>query len=402
MFVQHLQEYVNKADAIGTKPRAPRKRVTFLLEKSLTPQGLESDDAIELLNAALQEDQQELIKDFAAQLRRPRPKDILLLPPLYFTSRCENKCVYCDFSSRGTRLSQREFLDEMKALLDMGYRSIELVSSQDPELFIKDAAYSPHNQVFDIQKVVDYFNLARAELNARGGGMLTSNIPPVDLNSLKSLKAAGLDCFLLWVETFHPAQYRKLHSNQGPKFNQWFRIRSYEAALAAGIGHVAGAFLKGLYDWRKEEFLLYELDRHLRTRTGKGFSIIGTPRLKGPYLKTRLVAPYRVADADYELNIALDRILFDGLIWLQTRETPALNRRLIDRYGAGVVLTLDCSTAPGGYSQPSQRRAQFPVFRQNLNAAVADLENQGYSVIFNWSAETLSSFLRNRGPDTHG
>lgn len=401
MFIQHLQEFVNRTDIIGTTPPAPRKRVADLLEKSLGPHGLEFDETIELLNATFPEANQELIKDFAAQHERPGRKDILLLPPLYFTSRCENKCLYCDFSSRGTRLPRQEFLAEMKALLDAGFRSIELVSSQDPEIFQRKTDSQPDNQIFDIREVVEYFRLAASALRNRGGGMLTSNIPPVDLESLKSLKAVGLDCFLLWVETFHPAQYKKLHPNRGSKSHQSFRLKSYEIALEAGIGHVAGAFLKGLYDWRKEEVLLYELDQHLRTINGKGFSIIGTPRLKGPFQRTKLVSPYKVSDAEYELNIALDRILFDGLIWLQTRETPALNRYLIDRYGAGLILTLDCSTAPGGYSKPSKRKVQFPVYRQNLGPAVTDLEDHGYNVVFNWTAKTLASFLRNRGNETH-
>ena len=402
MFSQHLQELVNKAEEIGTKPPARQKRVIFLLEKSLSPKGLESDELIELLNATLKEDNQELIKDFASQYKRPRSKDILLLPPLYFTSKCENKCRYCGFSSKGTRLSKEEYLAEMNALLDAGYRSIELVSSQDPELFLKEKSYLPDDHAFKIPKVVDYFKLAQRQLRNRGGGMLTSNIPPLDLESIKSLKDVGLNCFLLWVETFHPAHYQKLHHENGPKFNQPFRLRSFEIAIEAGIEHIAGAFLKGLYDWRKEEMLLYEFDKYLRKMNGKGFSIIGTPRLKGPFLRSKLVRPYRVSDAEYELNIALDRILFNGILWLQTRETPALNKRLIHRYGAGVVLTLDCSTAPGGYSKPSKRRAQFPIFHQNLRAAVSDLENQGYKVIFNWTAKTLTEFLRKCGNGPHG
>jgi 2-iminoacetate synthase len=396
VFVRNLQEYVSLASGIGTRAAASKNRLISLLEKSLTPQGLGSGELIELLNATLPEGHQELVKDFAAQVRRPHRQDILLLPPLYFSSPCENKCLYCDFSSKGTRLTATEFVREMKALLDLGYRSIELVSSQDPTLFPKKAGYSPERQVFEVGKVVDYFESAAAELKKRGGGMLTSNIPPLDVASLRTLKAAGLDCFLLWVETFHPVQYRKLHPTRGPKSNQAFRLRSYEAARAAGIPHVAGAFLKGLYDWRQEEFLLYELDRHLRKTTGCGFSIIGTPRLKGPFAQTRLVSQYRVSDSDYELNIALDRILFDGVIWLQTRESPALNNHLLDRYGAGLILTLECSTAPGGYSHRSKRKSQFPVFHQNLRQAVARLEERGYKVIFDWTAETLSSFQRKR------
>jgi 2-iminoacetate synthase len=402
MLLRNLEGHQDKIETIGAMPPAPKRVVASLLEKSLTGAGLELEETVEVLNASCHPGGRALIEDFSAGLSRPRAADILLLPPLYFSSICENRCLYCDFSSRGTRLSRREFLAEMNALLDMGYRSIELVSGQDPGLFSRTKAYRPEDQHFDVGRVASYFRLAKDRLDARGGGMLTSNIPPIDRESLAGLKAAGLDCFLLWVETFDPEQYRRLHPNGGPKSDQAFRLRSYAEAREAGVAHLAGAFLKGLYDWRKEEAFLYLLDRDLRRAYGRGFSIIGTPRLKGPFQKTKVVRPYAVSDADYELNIALDRILFDGVLWLQTRETPVLNKHLIDRYGAGLILTLDCSTAPGGYSKASQRKAQFPVHRQNLARAVAELEDRGYNVIFDWTAETLSGFQRTRRTDGQG
>ena len=183
-------------------------------------------------------------------------------------------------------------------------------------------------QRFSIAGAVRYFELARERLSSNGGGMLTSNIPPLDVGSFRRLKSAGLDCYLVWLETFNPRQYEQLHYARGPKINQAFRLDSFERAIDAGITHQAGAFLKGLYDWRQEEAVLYLLDRHLKKRNGLGFSIIGTPRLKGEFLRSPLVKPYQVSDDEYELNIALDRILFDGILWFQTREPFSLNSRL--------------------------------------------------------------------------
>ncbi len=396
MFSHRLFEIIDQAERIGKFPPADQREILHLLEKSITNDGLEIGELIDLVNGTFEEKNRELIKDFASQYPRPRSRDILLLPPLYFSSVCENGCLYCNFSQNGDRLSHSAFLDEFNMLLNLGYKSIELVSSQDPGIYIHDRSYSPNNQVFQIDEVISYFELAKSRLKKNGRGMLTSNIPPVDIVSFSKLKSAGLDCYLSWLETFNPAQYEKLHDKNGPKMNQKFRLDAFENAFMAGIEHVAGAFLKGLYGWRKEEVVLYQLDRYLKETRGIGFSIIGTPRLKGPFVKSRFVRDYLVSDSDYELNIALDRILFDGILWLQTRESVQTNRRLISTYGGGVILTLTSSTAPGGYYHPAKANAQFPVFKQNLDQTVKDFEHLGFNMIFDWNSRDLKDFQRKK------
>jgi 2-iminoacetate synthase ThiH len=185
-----------------------------------------------------------------------------------------------------------------------------------------------------------------------------------------------------------------LHDKKSPKSNQAFRLDSMEMAAKAGVEHLAGAFLKGLYEWRKEELVLYCMDAYLEKTVGHGFSILGSPRLKGKFATSELVNSFAVSDEEYELNVALDRILFNGILWLQTREPFELNRRLINRFGGDVILTLTCSTAPGGYHSTYRTKAQFPVHKQELAASVRELEDKGFNVRFDWNSETLSSFQR--------
>jgi len=394
MFSDLLPDIIRRAESIGRTRPLPEREVRALLEKCLRPEGLSAEELVELLNGTGDAKNQDLIKDFSAHHSRPHDRDILLLPPLYFSSVCENRCKYCHFSDHGRRLSLGEFAEEFEALLTLGYRSIELVSSQDPELYKKLPDATLASQRFSMECVAPYFELAKERLAAHGGGMLTSNIPPLDVDSFQRLKAAGLDCYLAWLETFHPQQYGRLHYDRGPKINQAFRLDSFERAIEAGIPHQAGGFLKGLYDWRQEEAALYLLDRYLKKTNGLGFSIIGTPRLKGPFRKSPLVRTHDVSDDDYELNIALDRVLFDGILWLQTRESFDLNRRLLNRYGAGVILTLTSSTAPGGYSKPASARAQFPVHKQSLDESVSALQGDGFHVLFAWTGRTLLDYQR--------
>jgi len=395
MFSTKLETIVQEAEKIGRLPVAEKKDVLALLETCGRGEGLEIEEILTLINSTLDAENRDLILDFSAGHKRPHDQEILLLPPLYISSICENDCLYCDFSSTGTRLSYEEFEREFDALIELGYKSIELVSSQDTNLFLHSEPFDTRNQSFQVEQLLEYFHIAKEKLEANGGGMITSNFPPVDYRSFQEMKRSGLDCFLIWLETFNPEQYAKLHHMEGPKINQSFRLDSFEDATRAGIEHLAGGFLKGLYDWRKEEVVLYMLDRHLKTVNGKGFSIVGTPRLKGNFLKSRHVSAYGVSDEDYELSIALDRILYDGILWLQTRESYETNRHLITKYGGGVILTLTSCTAPGGYHGPSRGGAQFPVFKQDLQRSVSDLEGLGFRVHFDWNSRSLLEFQRN-------
>jgi 2-iminoacetate synthase len=394
MFSDFLVAHYDKIEKIGSGPPSGPKEFLGLLEKSAAGQALEMDEIVALLNSVPEPNNSRSLLDFSMSLERPHRREILLLPPLYFSSVCENCCRYCDFSPNGVRLSPREFSDELAALLQTGYRSIELVSSQDPALYLRQAGFSLDDQKFDIRPVLEYVDIAKKCLAEYGGGMLTSNIPPLDRESLRKLKMAELDCYLIWQETFDAAQYGLLHGNGGPKKSQKFRLDSVEYALAAGIDHVAGAFLKGLFDWRKEEACLYLFDRHLKKNWGHGFSIIGTPRLKGKFIRSKQIRRYHVSDIDYELNIALDRVLYDGVLWLQTREPFALNRRLLKRFGGGLILTITCSTAPGGYHKTFNAKAQFPVFRRKLSSSLTSLEEDGFIVRFDWDSKTLKEFQR--------
>lgn len=394
MFSESLPGIVESIRDLDSVPRADRNELRRLLEKCAARDDLSQDEITRLVVSAPERENRELILRFSREHRRPFDDKVLLLPPLYIDSRCENHCRYCNFGHQdGERLSADEFKEEFERLLEIGYRSIEIVSSHDPELFVHKEGFNLSDQEYEIGGLIEYFDIARAGFGQAGKGMLTSNIPPLDTASLRRLKAAGLDCFLVWAETFDGDQYRRLHSGRTPKTQQSFRIDSFERAVEAGIEHVAGAFLKGLFDWRKEEIVLYLLDRHLKRLNGKGFSIIGTPRIKGPFQDSELIRRYQVPDEDYELNIALDRVLYGGLLWLQTRESFSFNRSLIQKYGGGVILTIDSCTAPGGYKKEPKGGEQFPVYKSERGKAVGELEDAGFEVVFDWGSETLSGAL---------
>jgi len=395
MFSEELPGILERANTIGTVLPISVAATAELLDKAGEGASLSEDEVFSLVNGLSEPANAEAVLARARAQRRPHDDQLLLLPPLYFSSICENTCAYCDFSlGGGVRLSPNGFQREVDALIGLGYSSIELVSSQDPELYKHCEGFDLDDQRFHLNGAARYFEILHTSLSANGGGMITSNIPPVDTNSFRKLREAGLDCFLAWLETFDTTQYGRLHSRKGPKGNQSYRIDSFERARAAGIEHVAGAFLKGLADWRREELVLYMFDRYLKERFGRGFSIIGTPRVKGRFVRSGAIRQYDVSDEEYRLNVALDRLLFDGVLWLQTRESFEMNRRLISEFGGGVILTLTSSTAPGGYAAPAETGSQFPVFKQDLDRAVEILRGDGFEVRFSWNADDLVACQR--------
>lgn len=397
MFSNELPKIIESVKDIDRVPRINKTKIQDLLEKCINREDLSLEEITELISSTADRENQELIKQFSSNYKRPFNKRVLLLPPLYIDSICANRCKYCNFSQNsGAQLSYEEFKEEFEKLLEIGYRSIEIVSSHDPALFVAKGSSDLNDQKYDIENLIGYFEIATELLGNNGSGMLTTNIPPLDEDSLKRLKDSGLDCFLVWAETFDSGQYNKLHVGKTPKTDQAFRLDSYERAIRAGIQHVAGAFLKGLYDWRKEEIVLYCLDKYLKKEFGRGFSIIGTPRIKGPFQNSDLIKQYAISDEEYEANIALDRILFDGILWLQTRESFSLNKRLIFKYGGGVILTIDSCTAPGGYKKEPKGKEQFPVHKSERKKSLLELESGGFETVFDWNSKTLSDLIRSK------
>ncbi|MCX6707008.1 MAG: hypothetical protein NT001_02600, partial [Candidatus Woesearchaeota archaeon] len=201
-------------------------QVNRLLEKRIEGRSLEENESIALIHASIIDDIAQNIIKTAAMLERPHKNKIFALPPLYVDSICENRCIYCNFREDGDSLSYEEFRTELKALLSKGYRSIELVFGQNPSIFRRKEPFKLRDQQFDISSVIKYFEIAKGEIDSAGGGMLTLNAPPLDKDSYKQLKKNGLDCFLLWAETFNPMQYARLHPGHTPKTEQRYRLES--------------------------------------------------------------------------------------------------------------------------------------------------------------------------------
>ncbi len=101
MFSEKLVEHIELARQIGTQQLISPHETERLLVKATEPDGLSPAEIITLLNGLDDPANARVVVDFSRSYSRPRDGEVFLLPPLYFSSICENKCAYCDFSTGG-------------------------------------------------------------------------------------------------------------------------------------------------------------------------------------------------------------------------------------------------------------------------------------------------------------
>ena len=84
----------------------PLARGEFLsLLETASARALDDDEIVALVGSTRDPGNQKALLQFAGEYRRSHDREVLLLPPLYFSSICENRCRYCSFSRNGERLT---------------------------------------------------------------------------------------------------------------------------------------------------------------------------------------------------------------------------------------------------------------------------------------------------------
>src|SRR5512137_1388181 len=102
MFSANLEKSVQLAERVGLSPPLPAAEFTRLLDRASRGH-LSEPELVELINGTRSDANCDIVLDFASSYRRPHDREILLLPPLYFSSICENACQYCNFRQDGKR-----------------------------------------------------------------------------------------------------------------------------------------------------------------------------------------------------------------------------------------------------------------------------------------------------------
>lgn len=304
---------------------------------------------------------------------------IYAIVPVYVTSICSERCLYCNFraGNRGVeiervRLTPEQLSAEVRHLVEQkGLRVIELVYATDPLTRVGRMC----RDVESVQRL-----LARY-----GGGAVGINAEALDEQEYRQLKNAGLNFVVLWQETYDNERYAQLHPGLTKKTRFEYRLDAFDRMLSAGIDAFGMGVLSGLSDWRTDWALLMEHEAYLTEMYGGGPAILGVPRLKpaaGAVVQRTSTTPSR---QEFKSLVALHNLFAPSTMpFLNTREEWELCLEMAT--GGGVLFTFNCSTVPGGYVAGT-RGYQFPTDSYDAPVFAPIVARHGLTPTFGWRFE---------------
>ncbi|MFH1466340.1 MAG: 2-iminoacetate synthase ThiH [Pseudomonadota bacterium] len=284
-----------------------------------------------LLSPAAEEHLGRMVARASALTEQRFGRVMQLYAPLYLSSACTNRCLYCGFAADVRTPRRHLSLDEAVANAEVlhreGFRQILLVTGEAPAVYGVD----------------DMAAVARAI-----GGLfdaISVEVYPLEVAEYRTLAAAGVDGLALYQETYDRPRYARLHP-AGRKADFEWRLTGPDRGGQAGFRSLGLGVLLGLAPWREDVVALaahatWLQQRHWRSRIALSF-----PRLVPSERGFTPEVP--VSDrALLQAMAALRLVLPDAEIVLSTREPAALRDRLLET----VVTRMSAGsrTSPGGY-----------------------------------------------------
>lgn len=311
--------------------------VAGVLRRASEGRGLSLEDAAVLISVEDPHLRETVLRTAGEVKEKLFGKRVVLFAPLYLSNYCTNGCLYCGFraSNKGVArkaLTPEEVVSEARTLVAMGFKRVLLVTGEDPR--------------WDLGYIID---CVEAVYRATGMRIVHVNAPPMDVPSLRKLKAAGAGVFQVFQETYHRPTYERVHPS-GKKKDYDFRIEVMDRAMEAGFGDVGIGALLGLYDYRFDTLATLAHSFHLYGRFGAHAHTISVPRLRPASDFAEKNVPCPVTDEDFKKTVAVYRLTVPtaGVV-VSTRESAGLRDSLI-RSGA-TQLSAASRTNPGGYSK---------------------------------------------------
>ncbi|MDP2689008.1 MAG: [FeFe] hydrogenase H-cluster radical SAM maturase HydG [Deltaproteobacteria bacterium] len=343
--------------------RAEEGRVRATLEKAGEAKGLSIEEAACLLDIDGPALTEELLRKAGEVKEKVFGKRVVLFAPLYLSNHCTNGCLYCGFRSQNrgmerTALTPPEAADEAKALVEMGFKRVLLVTGEAPEYGL------------------DYITACvRAVYENTGMRIVHVNAPPMDADGLAGLKASGVGVYQSFQETYHRPAYEKMHPT-GRKKDYDYRLGVMDRALGAGFEDVGIGPLFGLHDHRFETLATIAHSMHLFERFGAHAHTISVPRLR-PASGGLADVPAPVSDIDLKKIVAVFRLCLPSAgVVVSTRESARLRSELL-AVGASQISAAS-RTNPGGYARAEKTLEQFSTNdTRSLNEVIASIAGDG-------------------------
>ena len=339
-----------------------------------SPAGLEDTSTLLLAARQDREAHDAIINRGGAVKQEVSGNRIKLFVPVYISNVCVNECLYCAYRSTNKKMPRRtlsvdELRNEVRKVTRMGYRVIELVTGESPEL--RDRNLLP-----------DYISVTREILDeARQGkdaGEIILMSWALSEDEFRDVRDAGLDAFYIWQETYDPDVYSRLHPENTPKSDFKWRTGVFDRAIKSGIKKVGLGVLFGLADWKYDLLSLVSHGKYLQEEYGVSPDAIGIPRFRLAAGAVMNEAPCPMNDDELRLAVALYRLAFPySHVFLNTREKMTLLMELLK--GGGSEMNIACAVYPGGYTEPKGDR-QFDYYSYPTNKTVERLRENGYEV----------------------
>lgn len=338
------------------------------VKKALRKERLSIDDLGALLSPAASEFLPRMAKRSAELTAMRFGRTIQIYAPLYLSSFCVNRCLYCGFSAENKierrALSLDEAEEEAMILARRGFGHILLVTGEAPAKL-------------GVEYLVELVHRLKGKFAS-----ISIEIQPLDEDEYRTLFEAGITSVAVYQETYDKELYPKLHL-AGPKADMEYRLATPARVAAAGMREVGIGALLGLTDWRLEGLALGAHLAWLRRNFWKTGVTVSFPRLQpaaGGFEPLVQVGEKELAQLLFALRI------FDpdvGLV-LSTREEARFRDGMIGlaptRYSAG-----SC-TAPGGYSDPATSGEQFAIDDQRtIDEVCSAIKERGHDpVLKDW------------------
>ncbi len=334
------------------------------VEKALGKERLSLDDLGALLSPAAFEFLPRMAKRSAELTAIRFGRTIQIYAPLYLSSFCVNRCLYCGFSAENKIerrvLSLNEAEKEAMVLASRGFGHILLVAGEAPGKM-------------GVEYLVELVSRLKEKFAS-----ISIEIQPLDEDEYRTLFRVGITSVAVYQETYDKKLYDKMHL-AGPKADMEYRLATPARVAAAGMREVGIGALLGLSDWRLEGLSLGAHLAWLRRSFWKTGLTVSFPRLQpaaGDFEPLVKVGEKELAQLLFALRI------FDpdvGLV-LSTREEARFRDGMIGlaptRYSAG-----SC-TAPGGYSDPAISGEQFAIDDQRtIDEVCCAIKERGYDPV---------------------
>ena len=285
-----------------------------ILKEASKGKGLGLTEAASLLAVSGPDKLAQILKCAGEVKERVFGKRIVLFAPLYLSNFCTNGCEYCGFRAQNKDVARRalsidEAVAEAKALEEMGFKRVLLVTGEDPR--------------WGLKYIVE---CVRAIYDKTGMRIVHVNAPPMDTDSLKELKAAGAGVYQAFQETYHRPTYELMHPS-GRKKDFDFRLSVMDRAMEAGFGDVGIGALLGLYDYRFDALASIAHSKHLFDTFGAHAHTISIPRLRPAEAGLKDI-PWQLTDDDLRKVVAVFRLSVPSAgIVASTREVGLLQSR---------------------------------------------------------------------------